>query len=284
MLTSLLLTALSPFLAAPTDAPPAELTIMSYNLRHGLGKDGEDVWENRKPRLRQMLERHRPAILGTQECLDFQAAFMLEVLPGFGQIALGREADATGEMTAIFYDRALLVPLESGHFWLSDSPDTPGSKSWDSSLPRIASWARFHHLPSGTSFYFYNTHFDHRGAGARLESAALLAKRFKERHADQTVVLMGDFNAPAGSSEPWTRLIEGGMVDLWDGAAERRGEADTWNGFEFPAPDEPKRIDWIMATPDVKALWCEIDGSHDNGRYPSDHMPVIARIQLPAVP
>ena len=282
MMLVTLFIALGTALAAPETAPTEPLTVMSFNVRYGTANDGPDAWELRKDFLVETIAKHAPAILGTQECLDFQAEYMATHLPGYAWIGLGREEDGGGEMTAILYQKVLLLPLETGHFWLSDSPGTPGSKSWDSSLPRIATWVKFHHRPTGRQFYYYNTHLDHRGAQARLESARLIAARMASLHLGEPVILTGDFNAAGGSSEPWKALIDGGLTDLWESAQERKGEANTWNGFNIPAPAEHRRIDWIFATPGVTALTCEIDAIQKDGRFPSDHMPVIARILLPA--
>lgn len=275
---SLLLSA-SALLAAGAPAP--ELSVMSYNLRFGSANDGPDAWDLRRDRLAALVREYDPDIIGTQECLDFQAQYLADQLPHYAWIGLGRQENATGEMTAILYRKDALIPLESGHFWLSESPDIPGSKSWDSSLPRIASWVKFYRRATGRTFFFYNTHFDHRGEQARLESARLLASRIGERHAGEFVVITGDFNANAETSAPWKALAEGGLLDAWNEAAVRAGDPNTWNGFAIPSPERYRRIDWILVTPGARVTGCAIDGRHENGRFPSDHMPVIARITPP---
>lgn len=282
MYINILLIALSA-LAAPPETPPTEtLTVMSYNVRFGTADDGPDAWGLRKDFLVETVAKHAPTILGTQECLDFQATYLAEKLTGYGWIGLGREEDGGGEMTAVLYQKSRLLPLESGHFWLSETPAVPASKSWDSSLPRIATWVKFFDRTTRRSFYYYNTHFDHRGATARLESARLLQSRIATLHADVPVLLTGDFNTNGGDTEPWEDLTSGTLVDLWDTAKERKGVPNTWNGFAIPDPAQARRIDWIMATEGVVALSCEIDAVEKDGRFPSDHMPVIAKILLPA--
>lgn len=282
MFAASLLFAFAAALAAPEAQPPAPLTVMSFNVRYGTAEDGPDAWDLRKDLLVKTVAKHAPAILGTQECLDFQAEYIATHLPGYAWIGLGREEDGGGEMTAVIYQKSLLLPVETGHFWLSDTPDVPGSKSWDSSLPRIATWVKFYHRAARRHFYYYNTHLDHRGTDARLESAKLIAGRIAALHPGDPVLLTGDFNAAGGTSEPWKALIDGGLTDLWESARERKGEANTWNGFKIPDPAEYRRIDWIFATPGVTALTCEIDAVQEGGHFPSDHMPVIARILLPA--
>lgn len=278
-LCSLLLVAAA-VVGQPATPEPQPLTVMSYNLRYGSANDGPDRWELRRDMLVDLIKRHDPTVLGTQECLDFQAQYIAEKLPEYTWFGLGREADGTGEMTAILFKKSRLLPLESGHLWLSETPDVPGSISWDSSLTRIASWIKFYDRVNQRSFYFYNTHFDHRGAVARLESARRLETRIREEHDGEPVILTGDFNAVAGTSEPWKALTAGVLKDTWDTAEATRGTANTWNGFAIPEAGKERRIDWIVATPEVRILSCEIDAHEENGRYPSDHMPVIAQILL----
>lgn len=264
--------------AAAAEATPIPLTVMSYNLRYGTADDGPDAWDLRKDKLVALVRDHAPDILGAQECLDFQALYLAEQLDGYGWIGQGRQADGTGEMTAVLYRKERLLPLESGHFWLSETPDVPGSKSWDSSLPRIATWVKFYDRVNGGTFFSYNTHFDHKGEVARLESAKMLEARIRTLHPKAFVVLTGDFNAVAESSAPWKALSAGGLLDAWVKADTTQGEANTWNGFAIPAPENARRIDWIFVTPGAHILSCSIDGRHEAGRFPSDHMPVIAQI------
>ena len=281
MLLTALLIALGAATAPPGSVPPAPLTVMTYNVRYGTAEDGPDAWDLRKHLLVQIIAKHDPDILSTQECLDFQANYLVEQLPNYAWIGLGREADGGGEMTAILYRKSLLLPVESGHFWLSETPDVPGSKSWDSSLPRIATWVKFFDRTSAQYFFYYNTHLDHLGEVARVESARLLLGRILNPAIKVPTILTGDFNAVGGSAEPWKVLTECGLTDLWDHAGEKRGVANTWNGFETPDPAQARRIDWILATPGVGALLCEIDAFQERGKFPSDHMPVIARVVLP---
>jgi len=282
MLINALIVAIAALAASPETPPADGLTIMTYNIRFGTADDGPDAWDLRKGFLVETVAKHAPALLGTQECLDFQAEFLVKNLNGYGWIGLGREADGGGEMTAVLYQKSRLLPLESGHFWLSETPEVPASKSWDSSLPRIATWVKFFDRDTQRPFYYYNTHFDHRGAVARLESAKLLQTRIASLHTDVPVIVTGDFNTNGGDSEPWKALTSGRLVDLWDTAKERKGVANTWNGFERPDPAQARRIDWILATDGVAVLSCEIDAVQKEGRFPSDHMPVIAKLFLPS--
>ncbi|MBI1317672.1 MAG: endonuclease [Candidatus Hydrogenedens sp.] len=248
---------------------------MTFNVRYGTANDGENAWPKRRELLVETIKEQDPDVLGVQECLPFQAEYIQENLRGYRWLGIGREFNGDGEMTAVFYRERALVPIESGNFWLSEKPDQPGSKSWDSSLPRIATWARFHHPESGRFLYYVNTHFDHRGEEAREESAKLIAKRVADIAGP--VIITGDFNAIAEDSAPWKALIDSGLYDSWVSAAKKTGPDNTWSGFTGPSPDRQRRIDWILFKGPLDCAEAEIITKNDNGRYPSDHLPVVSK-------
>ncbi|HNR29820.1 MAG TPA: endonuclease/exonuclease/phosphatase family protein, partial [Candidatus Hydrogenedentes bacterium] len=177
---------------------------------------------------------------------------------------------------AVLYKKDVLSPLETGNFWLSETPDQIASKSWDSSLPRITTWALFHHRPTSRQFHFFNTHFDHRGATAREQSAALIAQRIRGLRESAPVIVAGDFNTAAESSAPWKTLIESGLRDAWQTAANPAGPTGTFHGFRGAASEGDARIDWILYRGSFEVLSCETVTHNAEGRYPSDHYPVIA--------
>lgn len=255
-----------------------ECSVMTFNVRLGTAKDGPNAWEHRRDLLVDTIKKAEPDIIGTQECLDFQAAYMVSALPEYRWIGLGRQADGTGEMTAVLYRKDLLLPVAVSHHWLSETPEVPGSKSWDSSLPRIATRIKFIHIESGKPLVAMNTHFDHKGAEARRESARLLARM--ARAETLPMVVMGDFNALGGASAPWEALTDGGLLDAWDVATETAGPANTWNGFGVEPITEDRRIDWILVSAGIEVRHCAIMDDQREDRYPSDHFPVFARLTV----
>lgn len=273
------------FLAALLLAVPAgaevTLTVMSYNLRYGTAMDGENSWPHRKDILVRSIQQYDPDLLGTQECLDFQAQYLVEHLDGYRRIGIDRDANGKGESVSILYRAALLLPIESGNFWLSETPDVPASKSWDTSLTRMATWVRFLHIPSGRFFYYVNTHFDHRGEVARAESAGVIANRIERFPADAPVIVTGDFNAIGGASKPWEVFRDRGFKDTRLLAAEIVGPESTWCGFEAPKPEATQRIDWILFKGGVNPLRFETVTYAEEGHYPSDHFAVVGRLALP---
>jgi endonuclease/exonuclease/phosphatase family metal-dependent hydrolase len=266
---------------AMADEAQKTLKVMSFNIRYGTAPDKENAWPHRKDILVGCVKQCSPDLLGLQECLRFQAAYIAEQCPEYDWFGIGREADAEGEMVTIFYRRGRLIPLNGGNFWLSETPDIPGSKSWDSSLPRIVTWCRFYDNATQRTLFHFNTHFDHRGENARRESAKLLAQRIYSLAAEELVIVTGDFNAVAEESEAYQTLTAAGLSDAWINAAERVGPTTTWSAFKAPDLNAKTRIDWILYRGGALAPErCETVTYNQDSRYPSDHYPVFATFAL----
>jgi len=263
-------------------AATAELTlqVMTFNVRYGTAMDGDNSWPHRKDTLVNTIREYAPDLCGLQECLAFQAEYIVAQLPDYRWIGIDRDVSGKGEMTAVLYRHKAIFPIESGHFWLSETPDVPASVSWDSSLTRMATWLRCYHPDTKTFFYFYNTHLDHRGEEARQQGIAVIADHIAKLPADTPVILTGDFNAAAQHSRPYETAMEKGFTDAWVAAAERVGPSVTFSSFKAPEPDVDQRIDWIVYRGPVKASRCETITYNENGRYPSDHLPVTATLQI----
>ncbi|HIG27034.1 MAG TPA: endonuclease/exonuclease/phosphatase family protein [Verrucomicrobiales bacterium] len=266
-------------------APP--IKVMSFNIRYGKAKDGENHWKNRFYLVAETIKMFDPDLLGTQEVLKFQAEFLQELLPEYSFHGVGRQ-DGTdkGEYVPVMYKKDRFQLNDSGHFWLSETPDIPGSKSWDSSLPRMASWVILNDLKNGgATFAFGNTHFDHRGRTARLESARLIRERIEQAmDEDFPVILTGDFNTTEDLL-PYEVLMtgsEGNRVPLLDSFRQTHPErspnessTSRWIGNR-----KGNRIDWILHTEEFTTLQSVINYTNEKGRYPSDHYPVQAILRL----
>lgn len=263
----------------PIVAEPA-LTVMSFNIRYGTAQDGDNSWENRKDVVIDMIREQDPTIVGTQECLDFQADYVVEQLPHFRWFGVGREANGSGERMAILYRADRVSPIETGNFWLSETPGVPGSSSWNSACNRMATWGRFYDHESGRSFYFVNTHLDHRSEPARQGGSKVVLEFINSLPVDAPLILTGDFNSIAVSSVPYTVLSEGGLADVWTTALEQVGPAATWGAFKAPEAASDRRIDWILTRGSLVTSRCETVTYNRDGRYPSDHFPVVAALQL----
>lgn len=268
-------------------AEQASFKVMSFNLRFATAKDGANHWDKRKELLLDTIRREQPDLLGTQETLALQRDYLAEKLEGYEALGIGRD-DGTerGEMTAVLWKKARFEKLAAGHFWLSETPEKIGSKSWDTSLPRMATWVKLRdrRQPDAKPIFLLNTHFDHIGKTARVESAKLIRKQLLELGKDCALVVTGDFNS-GEDSEPYRALFGKDMgqaspvVDSFRKQHPERGKDEgTFNGFKHDATSGA-RIDWIGVSPDLKIKSAEINHHHDNGRTPSDHFPVTAVLE-----
>jgi endonuclease/exonuclease/phosphatase family metal-dependent hydrolase len=266
------------------DKQTLDVRVMSYNIRYGTAQDGENHWDNRKEFLVETIQAFDPDLLGTQETLGFQRDYLAEKLAGYEVLGVGRDdGGEKGEMTALYFKRDRFEKLDGGHFWLSETPDKPGSKSWDTALTRMVTWVelRDRRQPKVKPLVFFNTHFDHRGQQARLESALLLRRRVTERAAQRRVIVTGDFNT--GQDSPPYRAFFGAdgniASPLRDAYRLRHPELTTGEGtfssFKAGAAGGP-RIDWIGVSAEWLVLEASIDRTERRGRTPSDHFAVTA--------
>jgi endonuclease/exonuclease/phosphatase family metal-dependent hydrolase len=261
-----------------------ELRVMSFNIRYGTAPDGENHWDRRKDFLVETVLAFRPDLLGTQETLAFQRDFLAEKLTDYRVLGVGREdGKEQGEIMAIYWRKDRFEVLDSGHFWLSTTPETPGSKSWDSALPRMVTWIKLRDLkqPDARPILWMNTHFDHRGEQARQESARLVRAKLGEMGEGCSLIVTGDFNAAEGS-QPYQLLfgeidgVQSPVVDSFRVAHPERGtEEGTFSGFRAENVSGA-RIDWIACSRDWRIIQAGIDRTSRDGRTPSDHFPVFA--------
>lgn len=278
---ALFLSVLTPGLGADAaGAAGSELIVMTYNLRYA-SSTGVNAWSQRRPLMKACILGVAPDVLGTQEGLYGQLKDLAADLPDYEWIGLGREGGSKGEFMAVFFRRLRLEPLAFDHFWLSDTPEVIGSSTWGNSNRRMVTWIRFRDLKTSREFYLFNTHFDHEVQTAREQSAALVRQRMQDLKTTLPILLVGDFNAAAGRNKAYAMLTgDGFLQDTWSMAKERQGEGlATFNGFE----DIPKtgiRIDWILCRGNVVVDREEIVTFSRDGKFPSDHCPVVARLRF----
>ena len=262
-------------LASLAQADP--LRVMTFNVRFPSPDDGDNVWDNRKDILVDTIRKYQPDVLGTQELFYLQGSYIADKLPEYEWFGISREGNHENEHMGVFYKRDELFVVESGNFWLSEDPDKAGSMSWGVSLPRMVTWARFRDL-EGEEFYLYNTHFPHRrqDAAARLNGARVIVEDLRRRvPAFANLIVMGDFNSAADSDVH--DLLTAELTDAWEACRERSGPETTssrWSGNR-----EGRRIDWILSRGDWRPRSVETVDYNLDGRYPSDHYPVIAVLE-----
>lgn len=250
---------------------------MTFNLRYA-SETPPDAWPQRRPVLSELLRQSAPDLIGTQEGFYSQLRDIARDRPEFSWIGLGREGGSRGEFAAVFYRTARLEPLAFDHFWLSDTPEVVGSKSWGNRCVRMATWVRFRDLQSGRKFEFWNTHLDHESQRARERGAALIAERVKKQDLLPTI-LTGDFNAPARANPVYEVFMDAGWRDTWFTAARRVGHLASFHGYQTPILDGP-HIDWILTRGDVLVDEARVVNFELNGQYPSDHFPISAGVRF----
>lgn len=264
----------------PATAPAAgDLRVMSFNIRLGTAKDGENHWDKRKDLLLERIRAYNPDLLGTQEVVAFQADFLREQFPAYGFVGGGRDdGKRGGEFSPIMFRTDRFELLAHGQYWLSDTPEKVGSRGWDAALPRIATWARLRDKTAGRSLLVVNTHWDHKGQQARAESAKLMRTMLDKQRDGLPVIVMGDFNTTE-TGEPYRTMTAGELLrDAYRAVhAQPQEEEASFNGFK--GTKTGKRIDWILHTAELRPKEAAIDRTNRNGRYPSDHYPVTAVLE-----
>ena len=281
MVFALLLAACASAPGVPASpAGDAPLKVMTFNVRLPERSDGANYWEVRKGLAARMVRDAAPDVFGTQELFRAQGDYLAAQLPGYAWFGRGRQADGGGEQMGVFYRKAALRLRASGHFWLSDTPEVPGSITWGHPFPRMVTWGLFERVADGRRFYLLDTHLPYREQDdeARLRGARLILSRIAGLPADVPVVLTGDFNTAPDT--PVHAALAGTLHDAWETAKARSGPEATFHDFTGE-PD--RRIDWILVRGlDVRSVRT-IDMNED-GRYPSDHFPVIAELDFPPAP
>ena len=270
---------------APQPAERLPLTVMTFNIRYGTANDGENHWSRRREMLFDVVREQAADLLGVQEALAFQIDEIVAAVPGYAVVGVGRDdGRAAGEFSAILFKTARLRVAESGTFWFSDTPSVPGSKSWGNSITRISSWARFIDR-DGRAFWHFNLHLDHQSQPSRERSTQLLAKRVGERSGPaEPVLVTGDFNV--GENNPAIHELvgrpggpRGAFLDTFRVLHRDEREVGTFTGFTTGNVAGAK-IDYVLVQPGTEVLAAAIVRTSRDGRYPSDHFPVMARVRL----
>ena len=257
----------------------ASVKVMTFNLRRDKASDGDNGWEQRRHAAAETIRRHAPDIVGTQEGLQDQVSYLEERFPDYGFLGEARFGGRSDEYNAILYRKDRFKALGTGNFWLSDTPDVPGSRTWGNLVPRMATWARFMDKDTGNVFHHLNTHLDHLVPRARKLGALLIQKRLP---ADVPVIMTGDFNA----------LQRGGTYRYLTGAAgmtDSRWACDTrvesrWNAtFHNFTGRGLYRIDYVLGRHVARYGSYRVVRDRVEGKLPSDHFPVVAEVDVPAM-
>lgn len=259
----------------PTPAPPEAFVVLSWNVRYGNARDGADSWPLRRDQLAAALVAATPHVLGVQEALHDQLTFLDTRLPHHQRLGEGRDRGERGEHAALYVDTTRFEVTASGTFWLSPTPEVPGSVGWDAALTRICTWASLRDRASARTLTVWNVHFDHRGAEARHRSAELVAQRLQTMPGPH--VVLGDCNAGEGSP-PLAALHRAGLRDTFRDLQPEARDVGTFHGFRGGTDGD--KIDYVLADRGLVTEHAAIlSAPGANGRWPSDHHGVVATLR-----
>jgi endonuclease/exonuclease/phosphatase family metal-dependent hydrolase len=268
------------FFSALSSLAQTEIKAMSYNIRLDIASDGDNRWDLRKDKVAGLMNYYEADFIGMQEVLLNQLKYLQEHLIEYNFIGVGRDdGKEAGEFSCIFFKKDEFNVIQQSTFWLSPTPDSP-SKAWDAAYKRVCTYGLFQDKKTKQRFWVFNTHFDHVGKTARLESAKLIIERIHElNNKNFPVILMGDFNSRP--EEPPVEYIIANMDNSRAISKMVHGPADTWNAFKFH--EKPNGcIDYVFVSKDKKitvSKFITITDSYDL-KYPSDHLPVMATIVI----
>lgn len=224
--------------------------IHSEDTKAGFG------WDLRKSRVAQYILDNDLDVVGMQEVLHKQLTYLQENLEGYDYIGVGRTDGKTkGEYTCIFYKKDKYEVLDQGNFWLSETPDVPGSKGWDAALERVATWGKFRDKKTGKIFMAVNTHFDHIGIEARKQSALLIIEKIREIVGNKPAVVTGDFNI-TDQNEAYKTMVSNKFVlkDAYKISPSHGGVHYSFNNYGRIPVEKRSKIDFIFVTPNIDVV------------------------------
>jgi len=259
------------------------LRVLSYNIRYATQADGRNAWPHRRQAVADLLAHYQPDLIGFQEVTHGQLTDLIAALPGYGWLGVGRDdGGSAGEYVPIFYRQARLTLQASGHFWLSATPAVAGSFGWDADCVRVTTWARLIDNVTGRVLLHLNTHLDHRGMTAQIESVHLLHAFLAEAAATIPAIITGDFNCAPDAATYAALLRVPTMMDAMKASrSPHEGPIATFT-TDFAEPLQEK-IDYIFlhtpaGVPPLTVHRHAILEDQVDGYYPSDHLPVLADV------
>lgn len=261
-----------------------ELNVMSFNVRYDNPEDSLNSWSHRKDVASQIILNYDADIVGTQEVLSHQLADLRTALPDYTAIGVGREdGDTAGEFSALFYKKNRFKEIESGTFWLSETPDQAGSKGWDAACERVATWAFLEEIETRKRFFFINTHLDHIGKLARINGVKLMLEKANAIAGDLPIILTGDFNSEPTSDVIQYLLSETSskvLISAGNQAKEKKGQNGTFHDFGSISVEERPLIDYIFLSKGTEVLKYEVIEEKLNDIFISDHNPIFSKIVI----
>lgn len=259
-----------------------QVKVMSYNIRLDVTSDGENRWDARKDKVAALMNYYEADFIGGQEVQHHQLQYLLLQLKAYSYIGVGRDdGKQSGEYSCIFYNKEKFEVIQQSTFWLSQTPDSV-SMGWDAACHRVCSYGLFKSKKTKQLFWVFNTHFDHMGVTARIASAQLITAKITDLNKEKNypVVLTGDLNSKPGEA-PAMYMAEHFTNARSVSKTNPYGPADTWNAFQF-AKKPDGCIDYVFISTGNQwtvRKFATITDSYDM-KYPSDHFPILATLEL----
>ena len=255
-------------------------TVGTYNIRLDNAGDTGNLWVARAPYVANLIRFHNFDVFGTQEGFKNQLDDISKALPYYDRYGKGRDdGKEKGEHAAIFFKKDKFTLLDKGDFWLSETPTKP-SLGWDATCcNRICSWVHLKDKKMGSTFYFFNVHYDHQGVKARNESSKLILQKIKELAGNKPTILVGDFNGDRMSD--WYKNLQASplLKDAFNEVEHPYENNASFNGFKS-TDGRTDIIDHIFVTDKIEvSRWGLLTDTY-HGKYPSDHFPVLADVHL----
>lgn len=252
------------------------INLMTYNIRLNIAVDGEHAWPYRKDDVISTIKFHNAEIFCLQEVVHNQLVDLIAAFPDFAYVGVGRDDGiSAGEYSPVFYDKSKFEKEENGTFWLSETPGTP-SLGWDAAHKRICSWVKLKDLKTGSTFFVFNTHFDHVGMMARTNAAKLIIEKIDELTPGRNIILCGDFNLPPESLP--MKMISSKLNDSYSvSKLPPHGSVATFLGFTYDS-GAGKRIDYVFVSGNLSVeRYGALTDSRDRSFF-SDHLPVLVEL------
>lgn len=257
------------------------LRVLCFNLRYIAPEDkGDRAWTVRRDPAAELIRGDSADIVGIQEGLPTMMNDLADRLDGYVALGVGREDGVDrGEYAAILVSVSRFRVQECGTFWLSDTPEVPASRSWGNQVTRICTWAKLYDRKTKRVLHVFNAHFDHESSDARRKGAELILSRIRDRVPAGPVLLMGDFNAP--ESDPLHAAVLGaGFTDVWRSLHPDVPVGESGTFHRFTGRVDGPRIDFIYASPFLKATEASVLREPNGTVWPSDHFPVRATVEF----
>ena len=259
------------------DLNKASFNVMTYNILGDMNKSGRP--SDARIRMVKTILNNDVDVLGTQEDGSEHSKYFVENLKKYD---IYRGYAESGDY--IYWRKDKFDSLAEGYYFLSDTPEQR-SKYSDSNQYRTMTYVILKEKQTGKQFLFVNTHLDYRSSEeTRVKQIDVLAALIKKVNKDNLpLVVLGDFNTTmdTGGSAVVNFLWKNPNINLTSKVAESKGDkGPTLIEGKFTLR-HPYVFDYIFVTPDlVYTKYYTVVNNIFNGKYPSDHLPVLAQIEI----